>query len=130
MAEQGREANRSKGGSTVGSTGLHKEGGGAALRGAAPSRRGRAVREITGEELESYARELVKAGAKDPRSYMKMLLYYTSQIVLDIDTHGKDSRDRLIRNAKLLKDMAETWCGYCGWSPVELMREVMNGRTR
>lgn len=60
-----------------------------------------------------------------PREWATLCLFYTQEILLDAATPGKEAKERLIRNAGLLKECTETWLrDYCQWDPDELMREM------
>jgi hypothetical protein len=59
-----------------------------------------------------------------PRDYMKLVLFYSQAIALDAATPGKVAKERLLMNARLLRETAENWCSYAGWKPKELMKEV------
>lgn len=60
----------------------------------------------------------------EPRDWAKLCVFYTQELMLDSATPGAEAKDRLTRNAKLLKDGCEAWISYCGWKPAELMKEI------
>ena len=58
------------------------------------------------------------------RDFAKNCLFYCSEIMLDAATPGQVAKERLTRNAKLLKESCESWCGGMQWHPDQLMKEM------
>lgn len=58
------------------------------------------------------------------RDFAKNCLFYCSEIVLDAATPGAVPKERLTRNAKLLKESCESWCVAMYWDPDDLMKEM------
>lgn len=58
------------------------------------------------------------------RDFLKNCLFYCQEMALDAATPGSVAKERLIRNANILKDSCECWLKHCGLSPEELWKEM------
>jgi hypothetical protein len=57
------------------------------------------------------------------KEWAQNCLFYTSEILLDAQTPGAVAKERLIRNAKTLKECCEVFCAAMNWTPDQLLRE-------
>jgi len=58
------------------------------------------------------------------RDFAKNCLFYCAELVLDAGTPGAVAKERLVRNAKLLREACEVWCEAMKWPVEGLMKEV------
>ena len=58
------------------------------------------------------------------RDFAKNCLFYCAELVLDAGTPGAVAKERLVRNAKLLRESCEVWCEAMKWPIDGLMKEV------
>jgi hypothetical protein len=59
-----------------------------------------------------------------PKQYMGYVAYLAQELVLDAATPGKVASDRLLTNAKLLRETVESWASYYNWPVKDLLAEV------
>ena len=57
------------------------------------------------------------------KEWAQNCLFYTSEILLDAQTPGAVAKERLVRNAKTLKESCEVFCAAMNWTPDQLLRE-------
>ena len=57
------------------------------------------------------------------KEHAQNCLFYTSEILLDAQTPGAVAKERLVRNAKTLKECCEVFCAAMNWTPDALLRE-------
>ena len=57
------------------------------------------------------------------KEWAQNCLFYTSEILLDAQTPGAVAKERLVRNAKTLKECCEVYCAALNVTPDQLLRE-------
>ena len=58
------------------------------------------------------------------RDFVKNSLFYCSEIMLDAATPGQVAKERLVRNAGLLKESSECLAASCNESVEQLWKEI------
>jgi hypothetical protein len=59
-----------------------------------------------------------------PRDKFKLLLWYSQALVLHASGTGKEAKEALVRDAKLLLGHVEAWAEECQYSVHELWRDI------